>query len=69
MPHDRVKINFRLEAVFNRSTEFIESAEALEFHAAINFCKIQRAAENLDGFVIRFQRHRKWVSVLAAESE
>jgi hypothetical protein len=63
------EIRKRLTLFFHRSGETIETAEAFQFLRVVEACSVERPAEDGNGLIIRFERYRKWVAVLAAMCE
>src|SRR5687768_11995366 len=78
--HDGVEVGFGFHAVFNCAREAFEAAESLklllsEIHSVANapgpdmLSPIERAPQKIHGFVVRFQRHGKWMPVFATMRE
>jgi hypothetical protein len=63
------EIRKRLTLFFHRSGETIKTAETFQFLCVIEARSIERPAQNSNGFVIRFERYRKWMAILAAMRE
>jgi hypothetical protein len=63
------EIRKRLSLFFHGSGETIKTAEAFQFLCVIEVHSMERSAEDSNGFVIRFERHRKWMTILAAMRE
>ena len=63
------EIRKRLAIFFHRSGETIKTAEPFQFLRVIETRSIERPAEDSNGLVIRFERYRKWMAVLAAMRE
>ena len=65
MLDDSVENGFGLEPFLDNVDEIVEPPEAVEFQTTVELRGIERTAKNADGFVVRFQRHRERVAVLA----
>jgi hypothetical protein len=63
------EIRKRLTIFFHRSGETIKTAKAFQLLRVIEACSIECPAQDSNGFVIRFERNRKWMAVLAAMRE
>ena len=63
------EIRKRLTLFFHRSGETIKTAEDFQFLRVIEARSIERPAQDCNGLVIRFERHREWMTVLAAMRE
>jgi hypothetical protein len=64
--NDRIEVGFGFEPGFDHSNEAFEAAEAVEFVRVTKPCCIERGSEQVERFVIRLQRDRKWMTILAA---
>jgi len=64
-----VEIRKWLALFFHRSGETIKTAKTFQFLRVIEARSIERPAQDGNGLVIRFERYRKWMTVLAAMRE
>ena len=63
------EVRKRLALFFHRSVETIKTAETFQFLRVIEARSIERPPQDSNGFVIRFERYREWMTILAAMCE
>jgi hypothetical protein len=64
-----VEIRKWLALFFHRSGETIKTEEAFQFLRVIEVRSMERSAEDSKGLVIRFERYREGMTILAAMRE
>lgn len=69
MGHHRIEISFGFESRFDLPNKALEAPETLDFVLVAELGCIERASKMVKRLVIGLQRHRKWMSILAAVRE
>ena len=63
------EIRKRFALFFHGSGETIKTAETFQLLRVIEACSIERPPQDSNGFVIRLERYREWMTILAAMRE